>query len=439
MVPLRVPWACLPEEPAVPQAHSTGGIKLLPAELGEEGEQPEQDAELGHGLETKGHSPCLPRDRLRDPRGGGGSSKHSSPRLPGGAGLSTGVCAARGTMGQPGLGASGVGLPPELGWGACATPAAVREAIPSSAEPHTQPGSPSPPPQPGALIPPPLAPAASRKRQLCSPQSSQGGKRPRLGLSFGLSPLGEQMELVVGGGLWAQGAGQVSEPLGTELSSSSPALALCLCESPGAPVSQPGAVAAGLGPAGSTGWGKDRPQGRQHSTGDSDSTARSGDRPGVGSTESRSSCPAGCLPSPTLPGAAGRCCCSLRVRAAAETAPGAPHGPRQGAQSPDPLPPAAQSPEAAQASSRSSWGSQWDVQVLPRPRGAQGCRTVPGHRDLLQQPQPRGRDSGYQSQLCSVLGDPELPWAAQGDKSCRNCCTDTTGASFPILGTLFGS
>ncbi|XP_014116625.1 PREDICTED: protein DBF4 homolog B [Pseudopodoces humilis] len=68
----KVPWACLADERVVPQAHSTGGIKLLPAELGKEGEQPEQgtvelvmDTELDHGLKTKGCSPCLPRDRTQ--------------------------------------------------------------------------------------------------------------------------------------------------------------------------------------------------------------------------------------------------------------------------------------------------------------------------------------------------------------------------------------
>ncbi|XP_030919483.1 disintegrin and metalloproteinase domain-containing protein 11 [Geospiza fortis] len=45
---------------------------------------------------------------------------------------------------------------------------------------------------------PPQAQAASRKRQLCSRPSSQVAKRPRLELGSGLSPLGEQMELVGG-------------------------------------------------------------------------------------------------------------------------------------------------------------------------------------------------------------------------------------------------
>lgn len=465
MVPLRVPWACLAEERAVPEAHSTGGIKLLPAELGKEGEKPEQgavelvtDAELDHGLKTKGRSPCLPRDRLRDLRGGGGLTKHSSLQLPRGAGLSRGVCATHGTVGEPGLGASGLGLAPELGWGPCAAPAPVREAMPSSSEPHTQPGSVSHPPQ---------AQPASRKRQLCSRQSSQVGKRARLELGCGLSPLGEQTELLVGGGIGAQDAGQVSEPglpgvvgagslpLGTELSKrphSSLALDLCLCGSPGDPVSQPGslgAVAAGLEPgeaaAANTvsehGWSKERSQGKQR-RGDSDKTSRNGDRPGLESTSSRTSCPAGCLPSPTLPVAEARCCCSLHVRAAEETAPGAPHVPRQGterAQSPGLLPPAPQSPEAAHGSSRSSSESDWDVQLHPRLTGVQGHRILPVDRDLLQQTHVSVRDSGYESQLCSVLKESELAWAGQGDKNCRNCCTATRGASFPIFGTLFGS
>ncbi|XP_066061350.1 protein DBF4 homolog B [Chamaea fasciata] len=458
--PAEVPWACLAGERAVPQAHGTGGNKLLPAELGKEEEQPAQDAvelvmdaELDGGPKTKGHSPCLPRDRLRDPRGGGGLSKHSSLRLPRGAGLSRGVCAAHGTMGEAGLEASGLGLAPELGWGPCAAPAPVRETMPSS-EPHTRPGSVSHPPQ---------AQPAARKRQLCCRQSSQVGKRPRLELGFGLSPLGDQTELLVGGGVGAQSAGQVSVPglpgvvgagslpLGTELSNrphSSLALDLCLCESPGDPVSQPGSLgagAAGFDPgeaaAASTvsehGWSKERSQ-RKQCRGDSDNTPRNGNRPGLESTASRTSCPAGCLPSPTLPMAEARCCCSLRVRAAEETAPGAPHVPRQGterAQSPGFLPPAPQSPEAAHSSSRSSSESDWDVQLLPRLTGVRGRRILPVDRDWLQQTHGSVRDSGYKSQLCSVLKESELAWAGQGDKNCRNCCTETRGASFPIFGT----
>lgn len=431
MVPPRVPWSCLADERGVPQAHSTGAMKLLPAELGKEGEQPEQDAvelktdtELDHDLKTQGHSPCLPRDRVTDPRGGGDLSKHSSLQLPRAAGLSRGGCAAHGAMGEAGLGALGLGLAPELGWGPRAAPTPVREAVASSCEPVSPPG----PAQP-----------ACRKRQLCSRHSSQGRKRPRLELGSGLSPLGEQLELL-GGGMGAQGAGQVSEPalpavggagslpLGTELSSrphSSLALDLCLRESPGDPVSQPGspgAVCAGLGAGQAAvastdserGQGRDRSQGKQHG-GDSDSTARDGSRPALEGTAGRTSCPAGCLPCPTLPvAAARRCCC---VRAAAPGAPGLP-------------PPAPQSPPAAPGCSRSSSRSDWAVQLLPSPPG---CRIPAVDRDLLQQPPGRVRDSGYKSQLCSVLREAEL------DKSCRNCCTETRGASFPILGTLFGS
>ncbi|XP_005059671.1 PREDICTED: protein DBF4 homolog B [Ficedula albicollis] len=348
----KVPWSCLADERVVPQAHNTGGIKLLPAELGKEGERPEQDAvelitdaELDHGLKTKGCSPCLPRDRVRDPRGGRGLSKHSSLQLPREAGLSRGVCAAHGTMGEAGLGAS------DLGWGPRAAPTPVREAMASRA-------------QPGCVSHPPQAQPASRKRQLCSRQSSQVGKRPRLELGFGLSPAAEQMELL-GGGMGAQGAGQVSEPglpLGTELSNRPPsclALDLCLCGSPGDPVCQPGAGAAGLDPGAVTvsepGWSRDRAQGKQPG-GDSDSTPRNGNRPALGSTASRTSCPAGSLPSPSLPVAGARCCCSLRVRAAEAAAPGAPDIPRQGterAHSPSLLPAAPQSPEAAHGFSRS--------------------------------------------------------------------------------------
>ncbi|KAM3658483.1 protein DBF4 homolog B [Ammospiza maritima maritima] len=419
----KVPWSCLADERVVPQAHSTGGMKLLPAELGEEGEQPEQDAvelitdtELDHGLKTQGHSPCLPRDRVTDPTGGGDLSKPSSLQLPRGARLSIGVCAAHGAMGEAGLGASGLDLAPELGWGPHASPTPVREAVASSSEPVSH---------------PPQGQAASRKRQLCSRHSSQGAKRPRLELGSGLSPLGEQMELV-GAGMGAQGAGQVSEPvlpalgragslpLGTELSCrphSCLALDLCLCQSPGGPVSQPassGAVAAGwdAGQAAAASTVTERGRSR-----DSDSTPRDGSRPALEGTASRTSCPAGCLPSPTLPLAAARCCCC--VRAAQAAAPGAPGV----------LPPPPQRPQAAPGSSRGSSGSDWGVQLLP---AVPGCRIPAVGRDLLQ-PQGRVRDSGYESQLCSVLREAEL------DRSCRNCCTETRGASFPILGTLFGS
>ncbi|XP_062363816.1 protein DBF4 homolog B [Cinclus cinclus] len=446
----RVPWSCLADEHVVPQAHSTGGIKLLPAGLGKEGEQPEQnavelgkDTELDHSLKTKGCSPFLPRDRVRDPRGGGSLSKHSSVQLPRGAGLSRGICAAHGTVGEPGLGASDLGLAPELGQGPRATPTPVREAMASSFEPHAQPGSVSHPPQ---------AQPASRKRQLCSGQSSQVGKRPRLELSFGLSPVGEQTELL-GGGMGAQGAGQVSEPglpLGTEISNSphrSLALALCLCENPGDPVCQPGsleAVAAGFNAGVVTssehGWSRDRSKGKQRG-GDSDSTPRNGNPPGLESTASRTSCPAGCLPSASLPGAEARCCCALCVRAAEEAAPGAPAISRQGTeQAQSLLPPAPQSPEAAHSfSRRSSLESDWDVQLLPSHAGVQGHRIPAVDRSLLQQTHITVRDSGYESQLCLVLKESELAWAGQEDKNCRKCCTDNRGASLPIFGTLFGS
>lgn len=445
MVPLRVPWSCLADEHVVPRAHTTGRNKLLPAELGKEGEQPEQgavelitDTELLHGLKTKECSPCLPRARVKDSRGGGGLSKHSFLQLPRGAGLSRRVCAAHGTTGEAGLRASDLGLAPELGWGPRAAPTPVREGMASSSEPHTQPGSVSHLPQ---------AQPGSRKRQLSSRQSSQVGKRPRLELGFGLSPAAEQME-PLGGGMGAQGAGQVSEPglpLGTELSNrphSSLALDVCLSESPGDPVCQPqspGAVAAAFDPGVVTvskhGWSRDRSRGKQPG-GDSENTTRNGKGPGLESTASRTSCPAGCLPSPSLPVAEARCCCSRRVRAAEAAAPGAPSVPRQGterAQSPGLLPAAPQSPEAAHSFSRSSLESDWDVQLLPSLTGVQG------RRSLLQQREVGVRDSGYESQLCSVLKESELTCAGQEDKNCRNCCIETRGTSFPIFGTLFGS
>ncbi|KAK2512521.1 Dbf4b [Columba guinea] len=90
--------------------------------------------------------------------------------------------------------------------------------------------------------------------------------------------------------------------------------------------------------------------------------------------------------------------------------------------------------------SSSSSESDWDVQLLSTLTGVRDSRTQPVDRDLLQRTHVSVRDSGYESQLCSVLKQKsELAWAGKEDKNCRNCCTETKGASFPIFETFLGS
>ncbi|GAB0199331.1 protein DBF4 B [Grus japonensis] len=100
-------------------------------------------------------------------------------------------------------------------------------------------------------------------------------------------------------------------------------------------------------------------------------------------------------------------------------------------------------PRAAPADhefSESSSESDWDVQLLSTLTGVQDGRVRSVDRDLLQRTHVNVRDSGYESQLCSVLKQKsELPWAGKEDKNCRNCCTETKGASFPVFETFFGS
>ncbi|RLV91145.1 hypothetical protein DV515_00014197, partial [Chloebia gouldiae] len=72
----KVPWSCLADECVMPQAHSTGGIKLLPAELGKEGEQPEQGTvELGT---ERAQSPGLLPPAPQSPGAAHGFSRSSS-------------------------------------------------------------------------------------------------------------------------------------------------------------------------------------------------------------------------------------------------------------------------------------------------------------------------------------------------------------------------
>ncbi|XP_071433564.1 protein DBF4 homolog B [Pithys albifrons albifrons] len=444
--PHRMPRSCLADEPLVPQAHRTGGVEML-KELGKEKEQPEQgavelvmDVEPDHSLKTKQCSPCLPRDGGRDPRGREGLSEHGSMGLPGGAGLRGGACAARGTSEEVGLGDAGLGLTPDLVRGHGPAPAPATLAIAPSSEPQEQ-------QVPGSGGHPPEARPASRKRQLSSCHSSQVAKRPRL----------EQRERMdsVGGGLGPQGAGHMSEPglpgvteagslpLHTELCRpcGCPGLDVCLCGSPGGPAARPGSPAA-VGPAHTAAASavSASSQGKQLG---GDGATLGNESELEGTVGSRSSCPAGRLPSPTPPAAEARCCCSLCVRAADEAAPGAAELPghsRAWAACPGLLPPPAQSTRAAHGFSGSSSESDWDVPLLPLLTGVRGSSAVAVDRDLLQRTHGSVRDSGYESQLCSVLRqEPEPGWAVRGDGNCRTCCTDTRAASFPLFETSFGS
>ncbi|XP_075027269.1 protein DBF4 homolog B isoform X2 [Calonectris borealis] len=464
----KVPRSCLTDERLVPQAQVTGGIEMLTAELGKEKEQAEQgvvklliDTERDRGLKTKGCSPCLPRDRVSNPREGGGLSKNCSLGLPVGAGLTRGVCAARGTTEESAVGDTHSGLAPDLGWGTRVAAAPVGEAIAFSSEPHK-------PQVLGSLSHPPQALPASRKRQLSSRQSTQVGKKPRMELGGGLSPC-EQTN-PADGGMGGQGAGQMSEPglpgvveagslpLSTKLSNrprSSLGLDLCLCGNPGDPTSWPGsleAVSVGFDPteaaAASTvrerGWSgvNVTSQGKQLK-GENENTPRNVSSPDLESTMSETSCPTGRLPSPKLPAAEARCCCSLCVRAAEKIAPELPDLPghsREQAPCPGLLQPLPHDAQADHDFSKSSSESDWDVQLLSTLTGVQDSRIQSVDRDLLQRTHVNVRDSGYESQLCSVLKQKsELAWAGKEDKNCWNCCTETKGASFPMFETFFGS
>ncbi|XP_068274981.1 protein DBF4 homolog B [Nyctibius grandis] len=461
----KVPWSCLTEEHLVPQAQVAGGIEMLTAELGKDRQQPEQGAgelligvESDHGLKTKGCSACLPRDRVSDPRGGGGLSKNCSLGLPVGAGLTRGVCAARGTTEESAVGDTHLDLAPDLGWGTHIVAARVEEA--SSSEPHKQQVL-------GSIGHLPRALPASGKRQLSSRQSTQVGKKPRLELGDGLSPYKQRNP--VDGGMGAQGAGQTSEPgspgvveagglpPSTKLSNrpcSSLGLDLCPCP-PGDPASRPGsleAVSVGFDPteaaaartARERGWSRaDVSSPGKQLRGENENTPRNTQAPDVESTMSRTSCPTGRLPSPKLPVAEARCSCSLCVRAAEKIAPELPDLPGQSeerAPCPGLLQPPPRDAQAEHDFSKSSSESDWDVQVFSTLTGVQDSRIQSMDRDLLQRTHVNVRDSGYESQLCLVLKQKsELAWADKEDKNCRNCCTETKGASFPILETFFGS
>ncbi|XP_042642972.1 protein DBF4 homolog B isoform X2 [Tyto alba] len=460
--PAKVPRSCLTDEYLAPQAQVTGGIEALTTDLEKRREQPEQgavelltDTECDHGLKTKGCSPCLPGDRVNNPRGGS-LSKNCSLGLPVGAGLTRGVCAACGTTEESAVGDTDLGLAPDLGWETHVEATRVREATAASSEPHKQQVLGSTSHLPEAL-------PTSKKRQLSSRQSTQVGKKPRLEVGGGLSPYKQTNPL--DGGMGGQGAGQTSEPglpgvveagslpLSTELSNrphSSLGLALCLCGNPGDPASRPGslgAVSVGFDPteaaAASTvskgGWSEASvsSQGKQL-RGENENTPRNVNSPDLQSTMSKTSCRTGWLPSSKLPVAEARCCGSLCVRAAEKIAPKLPDLPgRSGEWAPCPGLP--HNAEADQDFSKSS-ASDWDAQLFSTLTSVQGGRVQTVNRDLLQRTHVNVRDSEYESQLCSVLKQKaELAWAGKEDKNCRNCSTETKGASFPILETFFSS
>ncbi|XP_014798152.1 PREDICTED: protein DBF4 homolog B isoform X1 [Calidris pugnax] len=445
----EAPRSCLTDERSVPRAQVTGGIEILTAELGKEWQRPEQgavepviDVEHDCGLKTKGCSPCWLR--VSDPREGGGPLDGSGG-LPAGAGLTGGLCAMRGSVEESVVGDTDSGLAPG--------PAAVATcAVASSSEPHKLQTL-------GSIDHPLQTLPACRKRQL-SAESSQVEKKPRLELGGGLSPHRSPTD----GGTGVQGAGPMSEPglpgtvepdslpRSTELCSrprSSLGLELCPCGDLGDPASPSGpleAASVGFGPPeaavseqGRSGANASS-QGKQL-MGENENTPRNVDSPHLEST--MSSCPAGHLPSPKLPVAEARCSCSLGVTTAEKIAPERPdllgRG-RERAPSAGLLQPLPQKARVDHNFSKSSSESNWDVQLLSTLTGGQEGRMQPVDRDLLQRTHVNLRDSGYESQLCSVLRqESELGWAGKEDKNCRNCCTETQGASFPTFETCFGS
>ncbi|KAM6333659.1 protein DBF4 homolog B isoform 2-T2 [Alca torda] len=459
-------WSCPTDERLVPQAPVTGGIEILTAELGKERQQPEHgavepliDMERDHGLKTKECSPCLPRDGVSNPREGGGLLGGSGGLLLG-AGLTVGDCAARGSTEESAVGGTDSGSAPDPGWGTHAAAADVGEVIACSSEPCKRQTL-------GSIDRHPQTLPASRKRQL-SGQSTQAGKKPRLELGGGLSPRKQMSPMDSGVG--AQGAGQTSEPgfagvmeagslpLSTKLSNrpcSSLGLGLCPRGNPGDPPSQPGpleAASVGFDPTEAAaasrvsepGWSRANvsSRGKQH-RGESENTPRNVNSPHLESTMSKTSCPAGRLPSPKPPVAEARCCCSLCVRTAEKIAPKLPDLPghsRERAPCPGLLQPLPRNSRAEHDFSKSSSESDWDDQLLSTLMSVQDSRIQAVDRDLLQRTHVNVRDSGYESQLCSVLKQKtELAWAGKEDKNCRNCCTETKGASFPIFETFFGS
>ncbi|XP_053944654.1 protein DBF4 homolog B isoform X2 [Cuculus canorus] len=447
----------LTDERLVPRAQVTGGTEMLTAN---KRQRPEHsagevliDMERDRGLKTKGCSPCLPR--VSKGRGGGRLLENSSAGLPVGAGLGRGGCAASGPTEESAVGDADLGLAPELGWGTRVAAAHVGEAIVSSSEPGNYQTL-------GSIGRSPLL--VSRKRGLSSGQSTQVEKKPRLELGGDLSSCKQRSS--ADGGIRAWGAGQMSEPrlpgvveagslsLSMEFSKgpcSSLGLELCQCGSPGDPVSQPGspeAASVGFGRSEAAavserGWSRVNlsSQGKQL-RGENENTPSNANSPDLESTMSKTSCHTGRLPSPKPPVAEGRCC-SLCVRAAQKIAPELPDLPGQSQeQAPcpgvlQPLPPSTQAdPNCGKSSSE----SDWDVQLLSTISGIQDSRIQSVDRDLLLRTHVNVRDSGYESQLCSVLKQKsELTWTGKENNNCRNCIPEAKGASFPIFETSFGS
>ncbi|XP_065712316.2 protein DBF4 homolog B isoform X2 [Patagioenas fasciata] len=423
----KVPRSCLADEHLVPQAQGTGRIEML----GKEKQQPEHGAvepfigtERDHGLKTEGRCPRLPGDGVSNPSAGAGLWDRA-------VGPPQGVC---GTVDEAAVGDTDLGLAPGPGWGTCI----AGEASASSSQSDKQ--------QTLGSIDRPLP--VWRKRRL-SRWSSQGGKKPRLELGGGLYP--DRHPSPVDGATGTQGVGQASEPgwpaagaggrsPSTELCNgarSSLGLELSPRGSPEdpAPVSAGSAVAAGAGSE--RGWiGANVSSQRKQLGGENENAPRNENSPDPGSAVSQTSCPTGQLPSPEPPVAGGRCCCSPCVRAAEKIAPGAADLAGHSAEHPG-LPPGN---ARADLGSSSSSESDWDVQLLSTLTGVRDSRTQPVDRDLLQRTHVSVRDSGYESQLCSVLKQKsELAWAGKEDKNCRNCCVETKGASFPIFETFLGS
>ncbi|XP_075299968.1 protein DBF4 homolog B isoform X2 [Opisthocomus hoazin] len=424
------PRSCLADERLGPQAQGTGGAEVLAAELGEERQRPEQragepviDTERDGGPETQGCSPHLPGDRASSPREGRGGSESCSQGLPASAGLDAGVCAAPGAA----AGGTGWGLAPDLGWGTRGAAARAGEAAAACSEPEEQ------------RV---LGSVRRRKRRLSSPQSARLRKAPRLGLGGGL-PACEGAE-PVGGGPGVPGAVEAGSVALRTAPASSPR------GSPADPASgSPEAVAGGFGPAeaaAASERGRSRasagPRG-ERPRGASGNPPRNVCSPALESTVSPAGWPAGPVPSPEPPGAEARCCCSLCVGAAEKIAAGLPDlAGQRGERAPCPGPPQPP-PRAAQADphlSGGSSGSGWDARLLSTLTGSRDGRTRPGDRDSLHGTRVGVRDSGYASQLCSVLKQKsELAWAGKEDTSCRGCCAGTQGASFPVFEAFLGS
>ncbi|XP_067168291.1 protein DBF4 homolog B [Apteryx mantelli] len=461
----KVPQSCLTDEHLMPQAQVTRGNEMLTAELRKESQQaPVElfiDAEADPGLKMKECSTHLPSNRVSNLGEGKGLSENCSLGWPAGAGLARGVCAVQGTTeGSIVVGDTDSGVAPSLSQETHVETAQVRTAIASSFEPHKQ-------QMLGPVSHLLQALPVSRKRQLSSRQSAQVGKKPRLELAGALSQY--EQTSPVDGGTGVQDAGRISEldlpwvaqagslPLSTELCTrprSSPALELCLS---GDPATQPAsleAVSVGFDPtemaAASTisqyGWSRVNASSHGKQLREEDeSTPLPVDGHDLGcrtSTVSKTSCPAGQLPSQKLPVAEARCCRSLCVRAAEKVAPELPDLPGHSKElTPGPgLPLPLSHNTQADLDFRTASESDWDIGLLSMLTGVQGSRILPVDRHLLRRTCVSVRDSGYESQLCSVLKrKSELDWAGKDDKNCRNCCTETEGASFPISETSLGS